>query len=183
MIKGVTHVHLRPIWYHLEHSDIPYSPQTSFLVWTFFVASYSKTALAFLFFVMLSCLTWLGKYFKASYEWPFLCTLSIKVAPAYSTYIDLAAKDYVATTQVFCFSASILRESDWCVLLAGSTYSILFLRSNANSPKWIYTVGLWVVAKQPHSLLVLLLYTYLAYIALYIIPICTFREYVSTRRS
>ena len=125
----------------------------------------------------------LGKYFKASYEWPFLCTLSIKVAPAYSTYIDLAAKDYVATTQVFCFSASILRESDWCVLLAGSTYSILFLRSNANSPKWIYTVGLWVVAKPPHSLLVLLLYTYLAYIALYIIPICTFREYVSTRRS
>ena len=112
-------------------------------------------------------LPWLGKYFKASYEWPFLCTLSIKVAPAYSTYIDLAAKDYVATTQV---SASILRESDWCVLLAGSTYSILFLRSNANSPKWIYTVGLWVVAKPPHSLLVLLLYTYLAYIALYIIP-------------
>lgn len=101
---------------------------------------------------------------------PTLCTLSIKVAPAYSTYIDLAAQDYVATTQVSCFSASILRESDWCVLLAGSTYSILFLRSNANSPKWIYTVGLWVVAKPPHSLLVLLLYTYLAYIALYIIP-------------
>ena len=44
MIKGVTHVHLGPIWIiqNLETSPIP---QTSFLVGTFFVASYSKTAL------------------------------------------------------------------------------------------------------------------------------------------
>ena len=26
IIKGVTHAHLEPIWYHLGHSDIPYSP-------------------------------------------------------------------------------------------------------------------------------------------------------------
>ena len=41
MIKGA---HLGPIWYHSEPSDIPY-PQTSFLVVTFFNASYSKIAL------------------------------------------------------------------------------------------------------------------------------------------
>ena len=43
MIKGVvTHAHLGRIWYHSEHSDVPYS---LFLVGTFFVASHSKRAL------------------------------------------------------------------------------------------------------------------------------------------
>ena len=27
MIKGVTRAHLGPIWYHSEHSDVPYSPK------------------------------------------------------------------------------------------------------------------------------------------------------------
>ena len=43
-IKGVTHVHLGPIWYHSEPSDVPYSP-IQFLVLDFFVTSYSKIAL------------------------------------------------------------------------------------------------------------------------------------------
>ena len=42
MIKGVTHAHLGPIWYHSEPSDVPYSPNQS---WTFFAVSYSKPAL------------------------------------------------------------------------------------------------------------------------------------------
>ena len=45
MIKGVTHAHLGPIWYHSEPSDVPYSPK-QFLVLDFFAASYSKIALA-----------------------------------------------------------------------------------------------------------------------------------------
>ena len=45
MIKGVTHAHLGPIWYHKEPSDVPYSPN-QFLGWDFFFAvSNSKTAL------------------------------------------------------------------------------------------------------------------------------------------
>ena len=35
MIKGVTHAHLRPIWYHSEPSDIPYFPN-QFLGWDCF---------------------------------------------------------------------------------------------------------------------------------------------------
>ena len=46
MIKGVTHAHLGPIWYHSEPLDIPYSPN-QFLGWDFFATSYSKMALAF----------------------------------------------------------------------------------------------------------------------------------------
>ena len=45
MIKGVTHAHLGPIWYHAEPLDFPYS-QSQFLGWDFFATSYSKTALA-----------------------------------------------------------------------------------------------------------------------------------------
>ena len=44
MIKGVTHAHLGPIWYHYEPSDISYSPN-QFLALDFFAISYSKTAL------------------------------------------------------------------------------------------------------------------------------------------
>ena len=35
MVKGVTHVHLGPIWYHSEPSGVPYSPN-QFLGWDFF---------------------------------------------------------------------------------------------------------------------------------------------------
>ena len=47
----LTHAHLGPdclglIWYHSKPSDIPLCiKQTSFLVWTYFAVSYSKTAL------------------------------------------------------------------------------------------------------------------------------------------
>ena len=44
MIKGVTHAHLRPIWYYADPVDFPYSPN-QFLGWDFFASSYSKTAL------------------------------------------------------------------------------------------------------------------------------------------
>ena len=44
MIKGVTHAHLGPIWYHSEPSDFPY-PQNQFHALDFFVVSYSNTAL------------------------------------------------------------------------------------------------------------------------------------------
>ena len=40
----LTYAHLRPIWYHSEPSDVPYS-QNQFLGWDFFATSYSKTAL------------------------------------------------------------------------------------------------------------------------------------------
>jgi len=43
MIKGVTHAHLGPIWYHSEPSDVTYSQNQ--LLGTFSVASYSKTDL------------------------------------------------------------------------------------------------------------------------------------------
>ena len=36
MIKGVTHVHVEPIWYHSELPDIPFS-QNQFLGWDFFL--------------------------------------------------------------------------------------------------------------------------------------------------
>ena len=36
--------YLEPIWYHLEHSDITYSPN-QFLGLDFFVASYSKSSI------------------------------------------------------------------------------------------------------------------------------------------
>ena len=48
LIKGVTHAHLGPIWYHSEPSDMTYSPN-QFLGWDFFDASYSKTALVVVF--------------------------------------------------------------------------------------------------------------------------------------
>ena len=35
MINGFTHADLGPIWYHSEHSDIPYFPH-QFLGWDFF---------------------------------------------------------------------------------------------------------------------------------------------------
>ena len=35
MIKGVTHAHLGPIWYHSEPANVPYSP-SQFLGWDFF---------------------------------------------------------------------------------------------------------------------------------------------------
>ena len=44
MIKGVTYVHLGPIWYHSEPSDVPFFPN-QFLGWDFFAVSYSKPAL------------------------------------------------------------------------------------------------------------------------------------------
>ena len=37
--------HVGSVWYHSESSDVRYILQTSFLVWTFFAASYSKRAL------------------------------------------------------------------------------------------------------------------------------------------
>ena len=42
MIKGVSHAHLGPIWYHLEPSDIPYSPN-QFLGWDFFCRFLQQT--------------------------------------------------------------------------------------------------------------------------------------------
>jgi hypothetical protein len=47
MIKGVTHAHLGPIWYHSELSDVPYS-SNQFLGRDFFAISYNKEALDFL---------------------------------------------------------------------------------------------------------------------------------------
>ena len=44
MIKGVSHAHLGPIWYHSEPSDVPYSPN-QFLGWDIFAVSYNKPAL------------------------------------------------------------------------------------------------------------------------------------------
>ena len=35
ILKGVTHAHLGAIWYHSEHSVVPYSPN-QFLGWDFF---------------------------------------------------------------------------------------------------------------------------------------------------
>ena len=65
MVKGITHAHLGPIWYHSEPSDVPYSPN-QFLGWDFFVASYSKTALgAFSYFYVLPDKTlFVGIFFK-----------------------------------------------------------------------------------------------------------------------
>ena len=48
MMKGVTHAHLGPIWYHSEPSDVPYSPN-QFLGRDFFSASYSSSY--FIYFV------------------------------------------------------------------------------------------------------------------------------------
>ena len=49
MIKGVTHAHLGPIWYHSEPSGVPHTPN-KFLGWDFFFAtSYSKMALGIYF--------------------------------------------------------------------------------------------------------------------------------------
>ena len=45
MIKGLTHVHLETIWYHSEPSNVSYCPPNQFLVWDFFLVSYSKPAL------------------------------------------------------------------------------------------------------------------------------------------
>ena len=44
MIKGFTHAHLGPIWYHSEPSDVLNS-QNQFLSLDFFAACYSNTAL------------------------------------------------------------------------------------------------------------------------------------------
>ena len=41
MMKGATHAHLGPIWYHSEPSEVPHSPNQ------FLTASYSKMALVF----------------------------------------------------------------------------------------------------------------------------------------
>ena len=43
MLKGVTHVHVGPIWYHSEPSDVPIA-QTSFLVGTFFYRFLQQTS-------------------------------------------------------------------------------------------------------------------------------------------
>ena len=44
MIKGVTHAHLGPIWYHSKPSDIPYSPN-QFLGWDFFLPLFTTNRL------------------------------------------------------------------------------------------------------------------------------------------
>jgi hypothetical protein len=48
MIKGITHAHLGPIWYHSEPSDFPYFPNR-FLGLDFFAVSYRKPALVLVF--------------------------------------------------------------------------------------------------------------------------------------
>ena len=40
--QGVTHVHLGPIWYHSEPSDVPYCPN-QFLGWGFFYCFLQQT--------------------------------------------------------------------------------------------------------------------------------------------
>ena len=42
MIEGVTHIHLGPIWYHSEPSDVPYCPN-QFLGWDFFYRFLQQT--------------------------------------------------------------------------------------------------------------------------------------------
>ena len=49
MIKGVTHAHLGPIWYHFEPSDVPYSPNQYTGHELFIAVSYSKPALGMIF--------------------------------------------------------------------------------------------------------------------------------------
>ena len=46
MIKGVTHAHLGTIWYHLEPSDVPFSPN-KFLVLDFFLPFLTATLLQY----------------------------------------------------------------------------------------------------------------------------------------
>ena len=46
MIKGVTHAHLGPIWYHSEPSDVPYSPNQFSWLGLFFAVFYRKMALS-----------------------------------------------------------------------------------------------------------------------------------------
>ena len=47
MIKGVTHTHIGPFWYHSEPSNVPYCPN-QLLALNFFAVSYSKTAQVFI---------------------------------------------------------------------------------------------------------------------------------------
>ena len=51
MMKGVTHAHLGPISI-IQSFQMSPIPQTSFLLGTFFVASYSKTALAMFLWIL-----------------------------------------------------------------------------------------------------------------------------------
>ena len=57
MVKGITHVHLGPIWYHSEPSDVLYSPN-QFLGWDFFAVSYSKTTLNSMHSLVVSFKLW-----------------------------------------------------------------------------------------------------------------------------
>ena len=61
MIKGVTHFHLGPIWYHSEPSDVPYCPD-QFLGWDFFYCFLQQTGS--------KCLTLMYLLFLVD-SWPF----------------------------------------------------------------------------------------------------------------
>ena len=50
-LQSVTHANLGPIWYHLEPSDFPYSPN-QFLVWDFFLTLLTTRELQFYVFVL-----------------------------------------------------------------------------------------------------------------------------------
>ena len=63
MVKGVTHAHLGPIWYHSEPSDVPYSPN-QILGLDFFSVCYSKRALVKIKYAGLSSLSWKVKIAK-----------------------------------------------------------------------------------------------------------------------
>ena len=51
MIKGVTHAHLGPIWYHSETSERPLFPKPVSWLGLFFAASYSKTVLGWILLI------------------------------------------------------------------------------------------------------------------------------------
>ena len=50
MIKGVTHAHLRPNWYHSEPSNVFPIPKTIFLPWTLLLFLTARYILYYIFF-------------------------------------------------------------------------------------------------------------------------------------
>jgi hypothetical protein len=72
MIKGITHAHLGPIWYHSEPSDVPYFPN-QFLALGFFCPFLQQDCsqgliLYFFFNVIVIVLVWLTFFITLLYS-------------------------------------------------------------------------------------------------------------------
>ena len=78
-IKGVTHAHSGPIWYHSGPTDVPYSPN-QFLGWDFFCRFIQQTGSTFILKSQMNVLyNFLFRFFSVSYIFSLVFMVNLRV--------------------------------------------------------------------------------------------------------